>query len=145
LAENINSIDSVIKLAHKWSFGDINIVGEQELGTEALKRIQRLPPPAAQVKLANSSTNNDRKEGRQVAMLGGIDVEKFPRPEVSRWVVYKAEPGTAKVINVKTIENTDSVEDEIPVSGGMLVAEPIAKFVSLLPKREVYDGKNLFY
>jgi hypothetical protein len=137
--DDVNSIENVMKISQKWSYYDICSVGEVELGIEALKRIRRIPPPNIQIKLVQGNENRQEK-GRKVAMLGGVDVERFPRPETSRWNMYKAEPGTAKEMNIVSL-NEEFKDQEVIT--GLLVPEPIARLVSILPRKETYNGPNL--
>ncbi|KAI8897597.1 hypothetical protein BC833DRAFT_649433 [Globomyces pollinis-pini] len=142
---DVNSHESVVKIASKWSYFDINYVGKVELGLDHLALIPRLAPPAAQVKLG-ASGNLDRRDdkGRQTAMLGGINIDLYPRPDFTKWTSYKSEPGVAKTRPIKMIPDEGIV---IPVtepnSSGFMVPAPIAAFMSLIPTKEMYNGPPL--
>jgi cleavage stimulation factor subunit 3 len=147
ILDDINSIEHAEKLASKWRYFDIDVVGKFELGLEALSKVPRQPAPAAQSKINGPSGHSDKREdrGRQLAMLRGVDVDKFPHPDTSRWVSYKAEPGTARTMPVNTIstQSRKPSVDRPAIAGSTapLVPEPIARFAGMLPRKELYNGK----
>lgn len=146
--EDVNSVEYCSKVANKWSYFDIKYVGDVELGLQQLSQIARLPPPATQGRSGASGQGGDRNDrGRQLAMFGGINVDKYPRPEISRWTIIKPEPGKAKVMAPVVIESgvSESAVEDAPISGPTInVPEPVALFMSKLPTRQEYHGTLKF-
>jgi hypothetical protein len=78
------------------------------------------------------------EEKKQIGMLGGIPTNKFPRPDLSKWMSYKCEPGQAKGPHRETVR----MQEEEPEDETLLVPEPVAILFNSLPKRSVYHGTN---
>ena len=150
-SDEINTIEHCENLGSKWKYYDLNSVATLELGVNHLRGTVRLPPPAVQQKIGSTLSSSDRQNSRSkpVAMLTGVDVDKFPRPDPGRWNAYRPEPGHAKVAEViyigqqtqKPSANGIAILDNPNLS--LMVAEPIAKLVAMLPKRESYDGAKV--
>ncbi|KAJ3269702.1 mRNA 3'-end-processing protein rna14 [Terramyces sp. JEL0728] len=144
--EDVNSIDWAVKIASKWSYFDIAYVGELELGLKHLEGIPRIPAPAQAKQAQNSLLRND--QGRQIAMLGGVNVDQYPRPEFGKWNFYRAEPGQAKICKITELDQPRS--EPVAVSShtakkkeGPQVPEPIARLMEKLPPKDGYSGPYL--
>ena len=100
------------------------------------------------MKIGGPSNDRQNSRAKPVAMLTGVDIDKFPRPDTGRWNSYRPEPGNAKVAQVVTVgSSTGPSSNQEPLAQapytGLMVAEPIAKLVSMLPRKENYDGALL--
>jgi hypothetical protein len=92
-------------------------------------------PTGAQAFTARS---NDRNSN--LAVLGGVQGDKFPRPDFSRWAAYKAEPNTAKPLLRKEPVKTAVVAEPEDAGEKISVPESIALLVEALPKRSQFTG-----
>ncbi|KAJ3345530.1 mRNA 3'-end-processing protein rna14, partial [Kappamyces sp. JEL0680] len=97
-AEDCNSIESLQKLASKWKYFDLQVVGNRELGIHVLSQHPRIPAPAVlnplrPKSMLGSGEKRQDDKNRMQPLLGGINAERFPRPELGRWYLYKPEPG----------------------------------------------------
>jgi cleavage stimulation factor subunit 3 len=143
---DVNSVESAETIAKKWCWYDLDIVGTFEIGLEALLLSSRLPAPVTSTKPLAREKKDDK--GRSLASLGGVkDVDKYPKPELGRWNMYKPEPGMSRnmdIVTIKPVATKKPTAAQIQPSNtkpiGMLVPEPIAKMAALLPRRETYDG-----
>jgi hypothetical protein len=73
-----------------------------------------------------------------IGMLGGIHANKFPRPDLSKWIAYKCEPGQAKGHPQRDLIRP--IQEEEHVDEIMQVPEAIAILFNSLPKRSQYNG-----
>lgn len=109
-----------------------------------------------------SGGEGDKSNRASAPLLQGVNVEKYPRPDLGKWALYKPEPGQAKLFSVVTLENEKSnsavsngasqgVKREFPATSGngpsssssssvIMVPEQIADFMAALPKKELYNG-----
>jgi cleavage stimulation factor subunit 3 len=148
--DDVNSIEAAAKTAKKWAYYDIDYVGEVELGISALRAVPRIPPPATQIKIGtNAGGNKHSDSSRSLSSFSGVDTSKYPKPETSRWTMYKPEPGMARLMDIVTVEAdiTQKAEKQASnvsttVQSGMLVPEAIARFASALPKKDQYNGNR---
>jgi cleavage stimulation factor subunit 3 len=83
--DDVNSIESAVKTAKKWSYYDIDYVGEVELGIAAIRTVPRIPPPATQTKIGVSSQVSKANDGKLLSSFAGVDSNKFPKPDIGRW------------------------------------------------------------
>ena len=163
----VNSLESVAKVGSKWSYFDIDYILNAELGFTYLSKFgERTPAPtvasSAQVGQISKLRSNisDSDKSKLAPILSGINVDRFPRPDLSRWNPYKPEPGMAKVCDIVELaaDSTTKIDNSVgPIKGTtssshapvkvaeststMLVPEQIAEFMAKLPKKESYTGK----
>ena len=107
-----------------------------------LKNSTRIPAPAAQLKIGGPDRHNGRS--KPVAMLSGVGIGRFPRPDTGRWNPYRAEPGQAKIAKVVTTSSVSTAGQQDIAQApytGLMVAEPIARLVSILPHKDSYHGQ----
>lgn len=72
-------------------------------------------------------------------------MDRFPRPDLAVWMVYKPEAGQAKGAPViSSTDNPGQLEEKMNTSsiftGTILVPEQIATFMAALPRKEGYNG-----
>lgn len=124
-----------------------------------MKLYGRRPPPNQQHGLMSTggahttslrdSQHIDNKPagGKPIGMLVAVNSNKYPRPDFSKWLSYKSEPGQAKgqIISrnlhgggVGMQGSGDYNMDDSDES--MIVPEPIALLFNSLPKRSQYQG-----
>jgi cleavage stimulation factor subunit 3 len=147
--DDVNSIEAAVKTAKKWAYYDIDYVGEVELGISALRTVPRIPPPATQTKIGSTSSGSKINDGaRSLSSFAGVDTSKYPKPETSRWTMYKPEPGLARLMDIVTVDAdiTPKAEKQASnpasIQNAMMVPEAIARFASNLPKKDLYNGIN---
>ncbi|KAJ3252779.1 mRNA 3'-end-processing protein rna14 [Boothiomyces macroporosus] len=141
--EDVNSNEWAVKIASKWSYFDISYVGELELGLKHLESVPRIPAPAQSKQVQNTLMRND--QGRQIAMLGGVNVDQYPRPEFGKWNFYRAEPGQAKICKITELDQpaSEPVVSTIKKKDLPQVPEAIAKLMEKLPPKDSYSGPYL--
>ncbi|KAI8905512.1 hypothetical protein EDD86DRAFT_194001 [Gorgonomyces haynaldii] len=143
--KTVDLLESVSNIGEKWGCYDINYIASMELGISALKAIGRQAPPQIQEQTNKSGLQVMRadEKGRQFAILGAVQSDKYPRPDFGRWVPYKAEPGQAKVlIKREAAPKPRSPVHEKPVERGESVAVPesVAALFNVLPSKSSYTG-----
>ena len=158
----VNSLESVLKVGSKWSYFDIDYILNDELGYKYLDKFgERVPAPTVAssnqlgtLKLRSSGSEIDKS--KLAPILSGINVDRFPRPDLSRWSPYKPEPGMEKVCELTTDSpgnnDGDMVSSKVTSNGPhvpsftsdlksmILVPEQIAEFMGKLPRKESYTG-----
>jgi cleavage stimulation factor subunit 3 len=135
--DDVNSIESAVKTAKKWSCYDIDYVGEVELGVSALRTVPRIPPPATQSKIGTTGQYSKSNDNGSLSSFAGADSSKYPKPDVGRWVMYKPEPGMARFMDLVVIESNLTKPEK---QSGIMVPEVIAKLAMNLPRKESYNG-----
>lgn len=169
----VNSLESVEKIGAKWAYFDIDYITNVELGLpHLLKAGDRLAAPAVassapvgqlgKLRQGGGGGGGEHDKSRMAPMLSGINVERYARPDLSRWNLYKPEPATARVCQVvevggngaagsatsaalppSTFSKNAHTSGELPVSSTILVPEQIADFMARLPRKESYTGPIL--
>ncbi|KAL2920081.1 hypothetical protein HK105_200147 [Polyrhizophydium stewartii] len=148
-----NSVESVIRVADRWRYFDINYIAEHELGIPALRTVARVAPPAARAAqpTASAPASQSEQRGRQLTILEAVDPQRFPRPDLSKWAAYKSEPGQAKGGKADGAESASGAPGS-EGSGGpggsasqfaFPIPEPLAAFMSILPQSNQFDGPRI--
>ncbi|KAH6583187.1 hypothetical protein BASA60_001591 [Batrachochytrium salamandrivorans] len=147
-----NSLESVIRVADRWRYFDINYIGEHELGIAALRTVARIAPPVATTKPTAFSGSNTpvNVKGRPMIMLGSVESSRFPRPDLTKWTMYRPEVGNAKVFptagGVSTPPSSGQPAsiapdaDAPPLQPDFPISEYLAAFMASLPQSNHYDG-----
>lgn len=133
-AVEVNSNESAKLMAKKWMYFDMDYIGTVELGVKELEKYNRSAAPAAKVKQGGNSYVSNGE--RQSTMLG-VNSDKFAKPDLSRWALYKPEAGQGKSIAINDLGGSG----ESSVVGTILIPEQLANFMTLLPRKESYNGK----
>jgi hypothetical protein len=121
--EGMDLLETVVNVAEKWSCYDIDYIGDHELGIPAIRGVGRKAPPTSTIKVL---TNRAEDKGKAISLMGTANADKFARPDLSKWLIYKAEPGQAK--------GTIPVNAPISEDDQVMIPEPIFSLLNVLPK-----------
>ena len=115
----------------------------------AIKSIVRKPPPLAHASLGPQGTVSrigSEDKSRQLAILGGIASDKYPKPDFGRWNPYRPEPGMAKgLVKREPAALPVSVKVEEPESTTTVlqVPEALSTMIAMLPRKSLFTGPML--
>ncbi|KAI8824353.1 uncharacterized protein EV422DRAFT_317763 [Fimicolochytrium jonesii] len=156
-----NPLATLNVVAERWSFLGIDHVGETELGLSAQKAIYSggaipnpAPSQAAAAATQSKAVADDRSGGRRFQSLESYHPERYPRPDMAKWVSYKPEPTPANAQQQLQQENAGG---QISATGsprpppaslnavdkrgpGAMVPEAVARLLSVLPAAALYNG-----
>lgn len=144
----VDLLESVVNIVEKWSCYDINFISEVELGISALQQVGRKAPPTNHLKNTSALFQGIRPsdKGKSLPILGGLNVDNFPRPDLSKWNQYKAEPGMARGPPRSEVARSAPVEDKRendPRVEMLMVPEAIALLMEALPSKSHFTGPNI--
>jgi cleavage stimulation factor subunit 3 len=123
--DDINSGKNIYYLANRWKVLNLNIVGDVDLGLgQASLHARKIGP------ISTVSKSLDEKVKR-LASLEAVNPENYPRPDFSKYVLYKPEAALV-----------DSMADDLPTID-FDIPEPITNFLRLLPTPKQYIGPRL--
>lgn len=71
-------------MASKYKYFDLEYIEKYELGLEHLRKVGRDTLPQL-VKSSSRVGSAIRESGGGIGVLVGINVEKFPKPDLTRW------------------------------------------------------------
>ncbi|KAJ3213420.1 mRNA 3'-end-processing protein rna14 [Dinochytrium kinnereticum] len=123
------------RLAERWSFLDLSYVGDCELGLSALSVATRQKSPKRQKGMTkDKSLPSD-----------SLKVDRYPRPDFSKWNVYKPEippPGSIRpTLSTQDQGPSPSITPTGPSSQPTtMIPEAIVRFLDLLPAAAIYNG-----
>ncbi|KAJ3154878.1 mRNA 3'-end-processing protein rna14 [Geranomyces michiganensis] len=174
--DSSNALVALSQLTERWAFLDINQIGELELGLSAQYGLEKkvpgavaAPPPPMTARAAashQSRADDDRSSNRKYQSLESVHPERYPRPDMTKWVPYQPEalPATRPAVAVtETAPDAHAVAGDqarpgepavhpqgaFPsapnqsVGGGMMVPDAVVRLMAVLPPSETYNGPVL--
>ncbi|KAJ3140311.1 mRNA 3'-end-processing protein rna14 [Geranomyces variabilis] len=177
--DSANPLVALTQLTERWTFLDINQIGEWELGLSAQYGLEKkvpgavaAPPPPMTARAAASHRKDDDRNSssRKYQSLDSVHPERYPRPDMTKWVAFQPEavpaavrpPGggvpdaagaagadqgqapRGPVVNVPNQPVGGSVGSGGSGSGGgMMVPDAVVRLMAVLPPSETYNGPVL--
>ncbi|KAI8920212.1 hypothetical protein DFJ77DRAFT_233633 [Powellomyces hirtus] len=165
-----NSLVALSYLADRWSFLEINHVGEFELGLPAQYDLEKkVPGTVAGVPLSSAATAHAAASSasshhhaskiddrgapqRKYQSLESVHPERYPRPDLNKWMAYKPEtaasasgPGAPGGDHADTGGAGEGAGDrgQPPAAPGILVPDAVARLMAVLPPANIYNGPIL--
>jgi cleavage stimulation factor subunit 3 len=80
---DVNSIESLEMIAAKYKYFDLDYIEKYELGVEQLRKRGRVS--SKNVKGTSRIGAAVKDSATSVALLVGVNAEKFPKPDLTRW------------------------------------------------------------
>lgn len=137
--DNTDLLESVMNLADKWTIYQLTFIRDCELGVQYLQEAGGHSSVNSQIKFGAGNVAAAKSDDRRaLGVLGGIHADQFPRPDLTRWQLYRPEPGQAKGI----IQGNRPAFQESVVEAIML-PESIAALLGLLPRGK-YEGTFMY-
>ncbi|KAJ3169317.1 mRNA 3'-end-processing protein rna14 [Geranomyces variabilis] len=168
--DSANALVALTQLTERWTFLDINQIGEWELGLSAQYGLEKKvpgavaappPPMTARTAASHQSRKDDvrNSSGRKYQSLDSVHPERYPRPDMTKWVAFQPEAipaaarppgGAADVAGVGGGDQAQAPRGPVanvpnqPVGGGgMMVPDAVVRLMAVLPPSETYNGPVL--
>ncbi|KAJ3179227.1 mRNA 3'-end-processing protein rna14 [Gaertneriomyces sp. JEL0708] len=139
--ESKHMITSPSDIADRWRVLGIDNIGKYELGLAAQQQTEIQIPkaesilPAPALLQAQLNKVEERGQPRRFQSLESFHPERYPRPDLNKWVAYKPEPAAPQPASSETALVHDP--------NTLMVPEAVARFLSVLPAVTTYNGPTL--
>lgn len=130
-------------ISDHFSFANLSYISNVELGLSAIKEFgDKLP----KITLTTSAKKTINKS-RITQNLDSVNPERFPRPDFSKWAVFKADPSLKvdPVVdpNITALKNSSVSGSADSSPAGPLVPPAVAEFMKQLPSPHEFTGPIL--
>ncbi|KAI9103161.1 hypothetical protein DFS34DRAFT_354924 [Phlyctochytrium arcticum] len=149
-----NSLNTVADVASRWKFLDIDYIAEVDLGLSAqrnlgVKDISTTANKKRPGKAEAHSNTDDHEGSRKIHSLESSHPERYPRPDMSKWISYKPEAAAPPLggppfpLAGSPLPGGSPRVPHAAVGPAHMVPEAIAQLLSILPAAATYNGPIL--